>query len=80
MAESKSKNRVYKVSLTAVFGGDEDIDLNGMADAVFKSMKDVDDRLMMMRVDTIKQQKSIPKAMQADIDKIIDDMKKKANK
>ena len=80
MAESKSKNRIYKVSLTAVYGGDEDIDLNGMADAVFKSMKDADDRLMMLRVDTIKQQKSVPKAMQADIDKIIDDMKKKANK
>lgn len=73
-------NRIYKITLTAVYGGKDDVDLNATADSVFKSMRDDDPRLMMLRVDTIKEQKSIPKAMQADIDRVVEEAKKKLGK
>ncbi len=74
------KKRIYKVTLTAVYNGGDDVDLNATADSMFKSMRDADDRLMMLRVDTIKEQKSIPKAMQADIDRVIEEARKKMGK
>ena len=73
-------NRIYKITLTAVYSGKDDVDLNATADSVFKSMRDDDPRLMMLRVDTIKEQKSIPKAMQADIDRVVEEAKKKLGK
>lgn len=76
MADSK----IYKITLTAVYNGSDDVDLNAAADSVFKSMRDADPRLMMLRVDTIKEQKSIPKAMQADIDRIVEETRKKLGK
>ena len=79
MAENNN-HKIYKVSLTAVYGGEDDVDLNIMADSVFKSMKEADDRLMMLRIDTIKEQKSIPKVMQADINKIVEQAKSKMDK
>ncbi len=74
------KKRIYKVTLTAVYNGGDDVDLNATADSMFKSMRDADDRLMMLRVDTIKEQKSIPKAMQADIDRVVEEARKKMGK
>ena len=73
-------SRIYKITLTAIYNGKDDVDLNATADSVFKSMKDADSRLMMLRVDTIKEQKSIPKAMQNDIDKIVEETRKKLGK
>ena len=75
-----AENRIYKITLTAIYNGKYDVDLNATADSVFKSMKDADNRLMMLRVDTIKEQKSIPKAMQKDIDKIVEETRKKLGK
>ena len=73
-------SRIYKITLTAIYNGSDDVDLNATADSVFKSMKDADNRLMMLRVDTIREQKSIPKAMQKDIDKIVEETRKKLGK
>lgn len=72
------KGTTYRISVTAVYSGDGEIDPDAMSDRLFAAMSGMDKSLLAMRVESVKPLKSMPKAMQADIEAAAGDIRKKA--